>query len=73
MLEYLARRALYMLLLAEMIGKAVEGQWFIGTVGMPPSVLMLHDRVGNMQRGEGAFNALPPLGPYMPDTWFLRQ
>ena len=62
----------YMELSKELIRRNVEGQYYIGTVTMPPTVMMLNDRVGNMQRDGGIFAALPPLTPFLPDTFYLR-
>ena len=39
----------------ELIRSNVEGLYYIGTVTMPPTVMMLNDRVGNMQRDAGIF------------------
>ena len=55
----------------QLIRRNVEGQYFVGLVSMPPTVVILNNRVANMERDKGVFASLPPLMPFMPDTWFL--
>ena len=63
----------YQQLSNQLIRRNVEGQYYIGLVSMPPTVVILNNRVGNMERDGGVFASLPPLMPFMPDTWFLTE
>ena len=65
----------YQQLSNQLIRRNVEGQYYIGLVSMPPTVVILNNRLANMERDGGVFASLPPLMlmPFMPDTWFLTE
>ena len=63
----------YQQLSNQLIRRNVDGQYYIGLVSMPPTVVILNNRLANMERDGGVFASLPPLMPFMPDTWFLTE
>ena len=56
----------------QMIRMNVENLYFFGTVSIPPKVVLVSDRLGNMQREGGFVQTLPNFGPHMLDTLFIR-
>ena len=57
----------------EMIKINTENLFFFGTVNIPPRVVIVNNRIGNMQ-GEGGFlQTLPLLRPYNLDTLYIKQ
>ena len=57
----------------QMIRMNVENLYFFGTVSIPPKVVLISDRIGNMQRDGGFVQTLPNFGPHMLDTLFIRS
>lgn len=57
----------------QMIKTNVENLYFFGTVSIPPKVVLVSDRLGNMQRDGGFVQTLPNFGPHMLDTLFIRR
>lgn len=57
----------------QMIRMNVENLYFFGTVSIPPKVVLVSDRLGNMQREGGFVQTLPNFGPHMLDTLFIRR
>ena len=56
-----------------MIKINTENLFFFGTVNIPPRVVIVNNRIGNMQ-GEGGFlQTLPLLRPYNLDTLYIKQ
>jgi len=62
----------YKELINEIITINVENLYYFGTVSSSPAVFVASNRLGNVPREDGVFDAWG-LTPYLPETWYIRQ
>ena len=59
-------------LIGELIRINVENLYLFGTVSSPPLVVLISDRMGNVQR-ENAYVNYRMLYPYLPEQWYITE
>ena len=59
-------------LIGELIRINVENLYLFGTVSSPPLVVLISDRMGNVQR-DNAYVNYRMLYPYLPEQWYITE